>query len=481
MDAGRAYIPENNIPSGFGVSSDRRVFVSLPRCRTGVYSNLGYFHLDDVGHDEVCPPLKPFPPRSNVTLNADCCTERNVVNVDKLNIDSHNRLWVLDRQALGLNDKNWNLASPRLLVWDLKTDTLVREAVLPAETHGNGGYQLGLVSVILNVDKNNANKAYAYIIDTYHGCLVVYSWEQNKFWKVCSPQFYSDAKYSKFHLKTCKNKEVTYYKDNFIVDCTTDLKNEQLVCHSDAQLDEYTVPFDQLNDEATARCSPNSLNVHFLGQKRKYGQSAIHVMNKETQVVWTVQELSHGVACWNRENPLHPEAVELVVSDHYKLKYISDLQLISVDLSKFCDDGCHGYPKNYVVTLTNNYRSIVAHGFDHQEENFAFYFFVEDEAVEAHPQCLQQHYHHKPTPHYPAPRYEAPYEPAPYKPTPYQPAPYKPTPHYQPTSHQYSPRPSPHHSYSSRPYSPPQTYQYGSAYRVRKSSSGVTAAEEVQA
>ncbi|XP_063695978.1 L-dopachrome tautomerase yellow-f2-like [Culicoides brevitarsis] len=392
LDAGRAYIPENNIPFSFGFSECGRVFVSQPRSRTGVYSNLGYFRLSDIGKDECCPPLTPFPPKYNATLGTDCCTEFGVVNVDRFTIDNCNRLWGLDRQALGLNDKHWNLRSPRLLVFDLNKDVLVREVVVPADMYADGEYQLGLVQVVVNADRKNPHNAHAYIVDTYNGCIVVYSYAQDKFWKVCSPQFYNDAKYSRFTLKTCKNKEITYYKDNFIVDCTPDHKNKQLLCHSDASLDEFAVDFDELNHEGVARCSPDSLSVQFLGQKCLYGQSSVHALNNDNQVVWTLQEQQYGVACWNRENRLHPGAVELVVSDHHALPYVTDLKLTDLDLSRFLDEPCKHDADKYVVVLSNNYRSIVEHGFDHKDENFGFYFFVEEEALDCNPECLCKDY-----------------------------------------------------------------------------------------
>lgn len=461
MDAGRAYIPENNAPIGFGISEDRRVFVSIPRCRTGIYSNLGYFRLDDIGQDEECPPLTPYPPTTNVTLNADCCTNGNIVNINRIFIDESNRLWGLDRQSLRTNDIPWNLASPRLLVFDLKTDYLVREAVLPSELYGNGEYQLGLVSLVVTVDEKDSNNAFAYIVDSHFGCIIVYSYAQNKFWKHCTPQFYSDAKYSKFHLTTHKNKNITYYKQNFIVSCTRDFKNQQLICHSDCQLDEYTIPFAQLNSEEVARCSPNSLNVHFLGQKNRNGQSSVHTMNKKNQVVYTVQEQNYGIACWNRENPLHPEAVKIVVSDRHKLPYITDVERTDADLKPFLDYHSHVHPKNYVVAFSNNYKSIIEHGFDHHYENFGFYFFVEEEATHAHPECLYKDHHYKQTPHYPASKYSVPQYP-----TPKLPASQYPAPNY-PSPPQYSHKPTPYQSYQPRPYSP--THPHTANYRYKKS------------
>lgn len=470
LDSGRAFIPENNIPNGFGISSDRRVFVTFPRDRLGVYSTLAYFNLDDIGPDEVCPPLTPYPPQNNHTLNAQCCSE-NIVNINRFFIDKCNRLWAVDRQALGLTDQIWELGSPNLLIFDLDSDTLVRSVKLPSDIYLN--YQLGFVEIIINVDAKDCVKAYAYMLDTYNGCIVTYSFEKDRFWKTCSPQFYSDAKYSKFFIKTRLNKEVRYFKDNFLVSCTRDLKNQEFLCHSDCQLDEYSVPFEVLNNEEKARCSPNSVNVKFLGQKCRSCQVNIHTMNKDTQVVWGVQEQKYGVGCWNRENPLTPNTVQLVVSDHYKLPYCTDLELTDVDLSDFLDhDSYHvkndynNHPSdNYVVILSNNLMGIKEHGFDYFEENFGFYYFVEKEALRAYPQCL------------PLQNSQS----APYKPTKYQPAPYQNS-VYQASSapmYQSPPKSAAYQQPSLVVYQEPPTYRPNS-YRYKKSSLGKPRVESKQ-
>uniref|UniRef100_A0A336MUW3 CSON004380 protein n=1 Tax=Culicoides sonorensis TaxID=179676 RepID=A0A336MUW3_CULSO len=467
VDSGRAFVPENNIPLGFAFSDDRRVFVSLPRNRLGVYSTLAYFHLDDI-KDEQCPPLLPYPPRANHTLDSECCSAENLVNVNRVSLDSHGRLWAVDRNALGLNDKIWEHGSPALVVYDLKTDTLIRRALLPSDMYQK--YQLGLVSLTVNVNPKDGDDAYVYIVDTWNGCVVVYSYKQNKFWKLCSPEFFSDAKYSKLNVKTRKNKEVTYWKDNFFTDCSRDFKNQELVCTSDCSLDVFTIPFTDLNSEEVARCYPKP-NVRFLGEKCDKCQSSVHTLNKETQVVWQLQEQKYGVGCWNRENPLTPESVQTVVSDHDRLPFVTDIELTSVDLSKFKDNyhvesytNSYGYNNgNYIVVFSNNYQGVLEHGFDHYEENFGFYFFDENEALEAYPQCLQKSYSisYKPTTYHAAPEshylarqsyQHQSYNTKPYQPPTYQPS-YKPAPVYvapKPTYH-------PQSQYASRQYT--RTYR----------------------
>lgn len=484
MDAGRNYIRENNIPTGFAFSDDGRVFVSLKRRRTGIYATLAYFSLSDI-RDGRCPPLKPYPSYDDNSVDATCCNLRNLVSVDRFNVDECNRLWVVDTNALDLNDKSWELGSPKLVIYNLKDDSIDREVLIPSEYYFR--YKLGLTTVVINVDPRYCGKAFAYIIDTYNGCIIVYSYEENKFWKVCSPEFYSDAKYSKFTLQTRQYKEVTYYKDELIFDCTRDLDKQQVVCHSSASLDEWTLPFEHLNNEAVARCSPNSLDVKFLGQKCKNCQTGTHVLNRKNRVVWGVQELNYGVGCWNLDNQLNPDSCVNVVSSLKKLPFPVDLQTTQQDLmsySGYSSNNNYGADETYVVVLTNNRKGIEEHGFNADEENFALYFFKESEALYAYPQCLAQQYSkpyqpaaYQPAPYQPAPYQPAPYKqanptykpvapvykPAPYQPAPYQPAPYQSAPTYKPVAPVYKPQP-----YNNPPaYAPamPAPYQAQAAYQ----------------
>ncbi|XP_063695976.1 L-dopachrome tautomerase yellow-f2-like [Culicoides brevitarsis] len=393
LDAGRNYIPENNLPTAFQFSNDRRVFVALSRKRTGVYATLAYFNLDDV-RDGCCPPLKAYPSDEANSLDADCCNEGNLVNVERFNVDRCNRLWVLDKNGLELNDKNWVLGSPKLVVFDLKTNKVLREVPLHSDLYES--HQFGLDTVVINADPKDCENTHAYVLDTYAGAIVVYSYKQNKFWRHKSPEFSNDAKYTKFTLKTRKNKEVTYYRDENVFDCARDYVNNEVVCHSVGSLDEWTLPFEELESEETARCSPDSLNVQFLGRKCEDGQTGTHVLNTDNQVVWGAHELQYGAACWNRQNPLNPSAVSLVVSDCDRLPYVADLTLTKVDLEPFCGSRKRHGDETYVVLLSNNEVGIKTHGFDHKEENFGIYFFRESDALECNPQCLpKKGYSHK--------------------------------------------------------------------------------------
>lgn len=482
IDAGRNYIPENNIPYGLGFDHRRRVFVTLPRNKAGVYCTLAYFNLDDI-KDGQCPPLKCYPSDQENSLDTTCCSDRRLMNIQRANIDSCHRLWGVDKRSLSFNEKSWKQGSPRLFVFDLDTDKVVREALIPSEFYETlDNYQDGLSTVVINADPYDCENAFAYILDSWHGSVIVYSFKQNKFWTVYSPEFFSDAKYSKFTIKTRKNKEVTYWRDELIYDCTKDLKRRECVCHSVASLDEVAVKFDELESEEVARCSPKSLNNKFLGQKCKNCQTNEHVLNNDNQVVWGTQELRYGVSCWNRANPLNPEAVQLVVSDAHKLPYVTHLTLTKEDLPS-CGYGrhhdydrhhSHGYDNRgyhdkddtYVVVLSNNLVGIEEHGFDSYEENFGIYYVKEKEALHAFPQCLPQQ-------HYKADHYDSSYKPAPYSPAPhkpYHPAPsYKPAP-YQPPSY---PAPAPKYqpSYSPAPYRPV-------SYRAKKSDESAAETKE---
>lgn len=389
MDVGRSYIQENNIPWSFAVHSDGRVFVGVRRDRLGVYSSLNYFNISDI-KDGECPPLNPYPSLEMNDLSSACCGHPDrITNVDRFNIDTcrnNPKLWVVDIKGINTHDANWAHEDPVLNVFRLSDNKLLRRRPIPGKIWDN--YQFGLTTVVVNVNPENCDEAYAYIIDTHNGIIAVYSWNDDRFWRFKSPYFYCDAKYGQLCVKTSKGSHVTYFRDNQIYDATVDIQNQQLLFHSIASLDVFAIDLHVLNNQTKAACSPDGLDIKYLGRRNDLGQTGTEVINKNTQTVWGIQEQTYAITCWNRENPLNPNAIKLVIQDAAQLPYPVDLKRANGN----------------VYVLSNNYYGVTIDGLNANETNFGIFYINETEALRAFPGCAT----YKLPSVYPSPTYNIP-------------------------------------------------------------------------
>ncbi|KAI8436496.1 hypothetical protein MSG28_010047 [Choristoneura fumiferana] len=99
----KTFIPENNLPMGVEVFEDR-LFVTVPSLYVAAHNSIG----NDGKPPEIISPFR--------------------VRVDKCQ-----RLWVLDSGKMGSLDPNATRHTPSIIVYDLKTDNLLRRYQFPAD------------------------------------------------------------------------------------------------------------------------------------------------------------------------------------------------------------------------------------------------------------------------------------------------------------------------------------------------------------
>ncbi|KAJ8688050.1 hypothetical protein QAD02_023845 [Eretmocerus hayati] len=116
------------MPMDFAVSQDKRVFISFSNI-FGVPARLA----EVTSHTESSGPLlKPYP--SWDWTNKSSCDA--ILKPDRIEIDECNRLWVLD-SATTLPGKEATQCHPKLLAFDIWTDTLLTKISIPKNIAAN--------------------------------------------------------------------------------------------------------------------------------------------------------------------------------------------------------------------------------------------------------------------------------------------------------------------------------------------------------
>lgn len=121
------YNPENVVATGIDVGH-QRIFISTPRLFSGVPATLSTISRNGFGDS---PVLQAYPDWSHHTagLRQYNCSNIGLVSVYRMRIDSCNRLWALDAGVSRSLEDYEVTCPPKILVYDLNTDRVVRRFV----------------------------------------------------------------------------------------------------------------------------------------------------------------------------------------------------------------------------------------------------------------------------------------------------------------------------------------------------------------
>jgi len=124
------YQPENIVMSGIEISWDR-IFVSTPRLRAGVPATLSFFPRKvPLGSS---PQLQAYPSwdwHGAGKGEINCST---LISVYRSRLDRCDRLWAVDSGVITSIDDFMPVCPPKVVVFDLKTDQVVRHVTFPRE------------------------------------------------------------------------------------------------------------------------------------------------------------------------------------------------------------------------------------------------------------------------------------------------------------------------------------------------------------
>ncbi|XP_063364137.1 protein yellow [Cydia amplana] len=288
--ASKTFIPENNIPMGVEVYEDR-LFVTVPRWKYGVPSTLNYVNLKD--NSTKSPKLIPYPSWAAHSIGSDG-KPPEIISPFRVRADKCGRLWVLDSGKMGSLETNATKFSPSIIVYDLKTDNLLRKYTFPADQVKQDS---GFANIA--VEDFDCEKTFAYAGDVGKAGIVVYSWEKNESWRISHHYFNQDPLACEFNIKG-----FNFTWDDAIFGMGLSAPNSDnystLYFHPMASFNEFAVSTEFLRNKTLAEANFNSFKL--LGSRGPNAQSSASFVDPKTGVLFYSLVNLNAVACWRTSN-----------------------------------------------------------------------------------------------------------------------------------------------------------------------------------
>ncbi|XP_031622828.1 protein yellow-like [Contarinia nasturtii] len=336
------YKSENNLILGLDVWKDK-LFITVPRWKSGVASSLNYVNLSST---EQSPSLIPYPSWETNTVFADVSKgpERlggradapsaqvvngqlhdnaSIISTFRIQVDECDRLWVMDCGLADILGEPKLIAKPALVIFDLNTDTLIRRYTFSDSDVVQNSF---LANVIVDVPKQQCDNAYAYVPDLGGYGVVVYSFKENKSWRVKHNYFHFDPLEGDF-LVGGVNFQWTDGVFGMALGKQTNEGTRDVYFHALASTKEFSVPNYVLQNETRATSPQNYNDFKLVGDRGVNGQSTAEAVHEKTNVLFYTQVNKDSIGCWNINKEFNLDKQGLVDSDGTALVFPNDLKI----------------------------------------------------------------------------------------------------------------------------------------------------------
>jgi hypothetical protein len=335
-----AYIPEKALPLGVARYQDR-VFVSLPKWKSGTPATLATVSIS-AAEGNRSPLLMPYPDWSwHGRPEGDC---DGLTSVFRMEVDQCGRLWVLDSGFINVAEGGKQACPAQLFIFDLKSDTLMRKYQFPSTSLKSNSF---LTGITLDVDGTQCGSqeddAYAYIADVWAFGMVVYSFKQDKSYRVEHEYFHPDPLVCVFNATG-----ITFrWIDGLFGIALSPLNKENptaartMYFHPMSSYREFSVPTSVIRNETAAQDSADAFTAY---EKRGRTRSHASASAMSAQGILLYNLVSKdAVGCWNTRLP-HVEALQGIIDqDSERLSLPNDISIDHDDNVWVLSDRLHKY------------------------------------------------------------------------------------------------------------------------------------------
>lgn len=331
-----SFQPEHVIPVGLEVYKTR-LFITLPRWKTGVPASLAYIDLNENSMNTTeSPKLKPYPSWGAHKLNESEPPE--IVSPFRVRADACGRLWVLDTGVANLLGDVQVLAPTQLLVYDLHNDNLLRRFSIPKDQIKEKSFFANIA-----VEDSDCDNTFAYSADLGAPGLVVYSWRMQESWRVSHNFFHPDPLSGDYEIGGIK-----FQWDDGLFGLALSKPMADgfatLYFHPLSSTNEFSVSTEVLRNKSAANLPENFKEFTILGSRGPNGQSGAAFLDQLTGVLFYALPNLNAVACWKTSNRAYTiksqgrvfmSPVEMVFPNDVKVDDQDRLWVLSDRLQQF--------------------------------------------------------------------------------------------------------------------------------------------------
>uniref|UniRef100_A0A336MSU8 CSON006707 protein n=1 Tax=Culicoides sonorensis TaxID=179676 RepID=A0A336MSU8_CULSO len=316
------FVPYNNVPMGVD-HFEGRLFITMPRRRTGIPSTLNYIDMN-LNSRNRSPLLKPFPDIMATSLPTDLRADPNkIISVYRTRTDECKRLWFVDTGLLEYPDNAMQIQPPSIWIMNPKNGNVIRRFEFPANIEQRGN---GVASITVDVNPRNCNEAFAYIPDLFFNRIYVYSFKDNRMWSFYHNYFRMDPFEGDLNIAGHQ-----FQWDDGIFSITLGPRRRDtfrdVYFHPMISTNEFVVSSEVLQNEENSNRQWHGSDFHLLGNRGPGTQSAMHQFDLTTGVLFFSEIGRNAIGCMNSDRPINKENHAIVAQDNDRMIYPSDLKV----------------------------------------------------------------------------------------------------------------------------------------------------------
>ncbi|XP_026751192.1 protein yellow [Galleria mellonella] len=315
------FVQYNNFPVGLARWKNK-LFITVPRWKNGVASSLNYVDLDG----PTDQPLKPYPSFKDnlVPDNAKMLpSNSSVISVFRVHVDPCDRLWVMDTGLAEIAGSANQIVGPSIMIFDLNTDQLLHRYFLKLSDMKEDTF---FANIVVDVDKDTCDNAFAYLSDLGGYGVVVYSLKQDDSWRVSHHYFFFEPLFGSYNVAGIK----FHWTDGvFSVALSEPRENGYRTAffHAMSSTKEFCVSTELLRNYTKLDKTEAFHDFKLLGDRGDNTQSSASSYDEKTKVLFYTQVNRDGVACWNSNKPYTPENNPLVITDPKLFEFTNDIKV----------------------------------------------------------------------------------------------------------------------------------------------------------
>ncbi|XP_032684643.1 protein yellow-like [Odontomachus brunneus] len=328
------------------------VFITIPRFQNGIPVTLGYVtnNAEDGQH-----LIAPYPNWEwNKLGNCDAIT-----SVFRIQVDSCERLWVLDTGKLG----NRQLCRPQLLSFSLQTNKLLTRYKFPKEQFKDDSLFVALTVDIRDSGVGDkCRDTFVYIADVTGFALIVYDHQNSHSWKINNKLFFPYPPHGTYHISGH-----TYDLMDGIIGLALSPVKENgdriLYFHSMASRVESWVPTSVIRNYSLFRDDSESEPRSFRSFAMERSSQSVAQAMDQNGILFFGLLSDLAIGCWNSIK--YPEYggtnTEIVVVNPETLQFPSGIKIIipnnnreelwilTSSFNKFMTDSLHKNETNFRI------------------------------------------------------------------------------------------------------------------------------------